>query len=73
MVLVLMILKRILEITEANMLVLHLNSIQEIIQTEGNTNFNSLLSKIEQVCRELKVPVGVKEIGWGLMVKQRKD
>jgi isopentenyl-diphosphate Delta-isomerase len=58
--------KRILEITEANMLVLHLNSIQEIIQTEGNTNFNSLLSKIEQVCRELKVPVGVKEVGWGI-------
>lgn len=58
--------KRIIEITDANVLVLHLNSIQEIIQTEGNTNFKDLLSKIEQVCRGLDVPVGVKEVGWGI-------
>ncbi len=58
--------KRIIDMTEANMLVLHLNSIQEVIQEEGNTNFKDLLSKIEKLCQELDVPVGVKEVGWGI-------
>ena len=42
--------QRIIEITEASALVLHLNSIQEVIQPEGNTNFKNLLLKIEQLC-----------------------
>ena len=58
--------QRIIDMTEADALVLHLNSIQEVIQPEGNTNFKDLLEKIEQLCRELEVPVGVKEVGWGI-------
>ena len=57
---------RIIEMTEADALVLHLNSIQEVIQPEGNMNFKNLLEKIEQLCSELAVPVGVKEVGWGI-------
>lgn len=44
---------RIIDITEADALVLHLNSIQEVIQPEGDTNFKSLLGKIEWLCNEL--------------------
>ncbi len=58
--------KKIIEMTEADMLVLHLNSIQEVIQESGDTNFKGLLSKIEQLCNTLEVPVGVKEVGWGI-------
>ncbi|MFS0864299.1 type 2 isopentenyl-diphosphate Delta-isomerase [Fredinandcohnia sp. 179-A 10B2 NHS] len=58
--------RKIIEITDANMLVLHLNSLQEVLQTDGNTNFKNLLSKIEKLCQELEVPVGVKEVGWGI-------
>ncbi|WP_188205927.1 type 2 isopentenyl-diphosphate Delta-isomerase [Alkalibacillus aidingensis] len=58
--------KQIIEITEANSLVLHLNSIQEVVQQEGNTNFKDLLNKIEGLTRNLDVPVGVKEVGWGI-------
>ncbi|WP_203248931.1 type 2 isopentenyl-diphosphate Delta-isomerase [Sporosarcina beigongshangi] len=58
--------RKIIEKTEADMLVLHLNSIQEVIQENGDTNFKGLLKKIEQLCSTLKVPVGVKEVGWGI-------
>ena len=58
--------KKIIDMTEANSLVLHLNSIQEVIQQEGNTNFKDLLGKIESLCSGLGVPVGVKEVGWGI-------
>lgn len=58
--------ERIMEMTGADALVLHLNSIQEVIQPEGNTNFKDLLSKIEVLCKSLGVPIGVKEVGWGI-------
>ncbi|MCJ7840111.1 type 2 isopentenyl-diphosphate Delta-isomerase [Lederbergia sp. NSJ-179] len=56
----------IIKITDADMLVLHLNSIQEVIQQEGNTNFKNLLGKMEKLCQKLDVPIGVKEVGWGI-------
>lgn len=58
--------RQIVELTEANALVLHLNTIQEVIQSGGDTNFAQLLTKIEQLCNSLEVPVGVKEVGWGI-------
>lgn len=58
--------RRAVEIVGADMLVLHLNSLQEVFQPEGNTNFSGLLSRIELVCRELPIPVGIKEVGWGI-------
>ena len=51
---------------EADALVLHLNALQEALQPEGDTNFAGLLSKIEQVCAALSVPVIAKEVGWGI-------
>ncbi|MUT64483.1 type 2 isopentenyl-diphosphate Delta-isomerase [Paenibacillus sp. NEAU-GSW1] len=57
---------RAVEIAEADALVLHLNSMQEVFQPEGNTNFEGLLAQIETVCRTLNVPVGIKEVGWGI-------
>lgn len=58
--------KQIIDITDANVLVLHLNAIQEIVQTGGDTNFSNLLGKIEKLVAALDVPVGVKEVGWGI-------
>jgi isopentenyl-diphosphate delta-isomerase len=54
------------EMIEADGLILHLNPLQEALQPEGNTDFSGLLAKIEEVCRELSVPVIVKEVGWGI-------
>lgn len=58
--------RKAVELAGADALVLHLNSLQEVFQPEGNTNFKGLLNKIEAVCRSLAVPVGVKEVGWGI-------
>lgn len=57
--------QRAVDMIEADALVLHLNSIQEALQPDGNTNFAGLIHKIEAVCRALKVPVIAKEVGWG--------
>ncbi len=58
--------RRAVEMIEADALVLHLNPLQEAVQPEGNVNFKGLLARIEQVCRELPVPVIVKEVGNGI-------
>jgi isopentenyl-diphosphate delta-isomerase len=54
------------EMIGADALILHLNPLQEALQYDGNTNFTGLLRKIEQVCRELPVPVIIKEVGCGI-------
>ncbi|MCD6285757.1 MAG: type 2 isopentenyl-diphosphate Delta-isomerase, partial [Anaerolineae bacterium] len=58
--------RRLVDLTEANALSLHLNPLQEALQPEGDTRFAGLLPRIEAVCRGLCVPVVVKEVGWGL-------
>lgn len=58
--------RRIVELTEADALILHFNSLQEVFQKGGNTNFKDLLVKIEDICSRLEVPVGAKEVGWGI-------
>lgn len=58
--------RRAVDLIAADGLVLHLNSMQEVFQPGGNTNFNNLLCKIEKICNKIEVPVGVKEVGWGI-------
>lgn len=54
------------EMVDADALVFHLNPLQEAIQPEGDTNFESLLPKMAEVADQLGVPVIVKEIGCGI-------
>ena len=61
------------EMIQADGLFLHLNTIQEALQPEGDTNFSGLLNKIEQVCKKLPVPVLVKEVGWGISGKTARQ
>lgn len=65
--------RKAVEMIGADALILHLNVLQEAVQPEGDTNFAGLLSKIEQVCRQLEVPVIAKEVGWGFSEKNARD
>lgn len=57
---------RVIEQLEADALILHLNPLQECVQTTGDTNFRGLLEKIAGLCDKLSVPVIVKEVGNGI-------
>jgi isopentenyl-diphosphate delta-isomerase len=58
--------RRLVAVLRADALVLHLNPLQEALQSEGDTCFRGLLQRIAALCAELDVPVVVKEVGWGI-------
>ncbi|MDX2160647.1 MAG: type 2 isopentenyl-diphosphate Delta-isomerase [bacterium] len=57
--------RRVVDMIQADALILHFNVLQEAVQPEGDTNFAGLLHKVEAVCNALEVPVIAKEVGWG--------
>lgn len=58
--------QQIVDKTGADSLVLHFNSLQEVVQDGGDLNFENILPMVEKVCKQLEVPVGVKEVGFGI-------
>lgn len=58
--------QRVVDLVDADALILHLNPLQEALQAHGDTNWRGLLQKIEAVCNRLDVPVIAKEVGWGI-------
>lgn len=58
--------RRAVDMVQADALILHLNALQEAVQSEGQTRFAGLVKKIEALCRALPVPVIAKEVGWGI-------
>ncbi|MBK9927007.1 MAG: type 2 isopentenyl-diphosphate Delta-isomerase [Anaerolineales bacterium] len=64
--------RRALDMIEADALILHLNPLQEAVQDAGDVNFAGLAKKIEEVCKEIEVPVIAKEVGWGISEKTAK-
>ena len=54
-----------LEVSEADALYLHLNPLQEAVQSDGNTNFAGLAEKIGEINERLGRPLVLKEVGAG--------
>jgi len=57
---------RAVEMIGADGLFLHLNSLQEALQPEGDRDFRGLLEKIRRLAQDLPFPVLLKTIGNGL-------
>jgi isopentenyl-diphosphate Delta-isomerase len=57
------------DVVNADAMVIHLNPLQELFQPEGEPNFTGLLKKLEKLAGFLSVPVMVKEVGSGISKK----
>lgn len=58
--------KQIIDMINANALVVHLNPLQELVQPEGEPKFKGVFNKIAELVKSLNVPVIVKEVGAGI-------
>lgn len=58
--------QRCIDMIKADALVVHINPIQEIIQTGGDRNWKGLIDKLANLIDKLSVPVIAKEVGFGL-------
>ena len=58
--------KKLVDMIEANALVIHINPLQELLQKEGDTNFKGLLKNIKIIVKKIGVPVIIKEVGSGI-------
>ncbi|MDD1684511.1 MAG: type 2 isopentenyl-diphosphate Delta-isomerase [Methanoregula sp.] len=54
------------EMIGADAIAIHLNFLQEAIQPEGDHDATGCLAAIEEICRDFKTPVIVKETGCGI-------
>jgi isopentenyl-diphosphate Delta-isomerase len=57
--------ERLVENLQASAMIIHLNALQECLQPEGTPRFRGGLKAIERLCKQLSVPVIVKETGCG--------
>ena len=58
--------QRAVDSVEANGLVIHLNPLQELVQPNGDRDWNLVLEAIQNCAARLEVPVIVKEVGAGI-------
>ena len=55
-----------IDMIEADALVIHINPLQELLQPEGEPNFKGLLKRINKLVQQIGVPVIAKEVGAGI-------
>jgi len=62
--------KKAIEMISANALAIHLNTVQETIQPEGEPMAEGVIDKIREIARQVNVPVIVKETGAGISAEE---
>lgn len=64
--------KMLIDLVEADAMVIHFNSLHELLQNEGEPNFNGVLKNIEKLTSRIDIPFIVKEVGSGINKKAAK-
>jgi isopentenyl-diphosphate delta-isomerase len=57
--------QKLVDVLEAEAMIIHLNPLQECFQPEGTPRFQGGLKAIQRLCKALSVPVIIKETGCG--------
>lgn len=55
-----------IDLIEADAIVIHVNPLQELLQKEGEPDFNGLLKNIKKLSKQITTPIIVKEVGAGI-------
>lgn len=58
-----------IEMIQAQAMVVHLNPAHELFQKKGQHNFTGLISRIEKLTKQIEIPIIVKEVGSGISAK----
>lgn len=61
--------QKIVDLIEADALVIHLNASQELFQYKGEPDFSGLLREMEKLVKKVNVPIIAKEVGAGISKK----
>lgn len=62
--------ERAVEMVDADALQIHLNVPQELVMGEGDNRFRGALNRIKDISNKVKVPVIIKEVGFGIAREQ---
>ncbi len=60
---------KMINMVEANAMVIHVNPLQELLQKDGEPNFKGLLKSLRKLVRQINIPVIVKEVGAGISLQ----
>jgi isopentenyl-diphosphate delta-isomerase len=55
-----------IDLIEADGLIVHLNPLQELLQPEGEPDFRGVLAAIEECSKKIRIPIIAKEVGAGI-------
>lgn len=55
-----------IDMIDADALAIHLNPLQEVVQTEGDRNWSNCLEHLKNICQFVKKPIIAKETGAGI-------
>src|ERR1035437_9925643 len=61
--------KYLIDLIEADGMVIHLNPAQELFQSKGEPEFSGLIKKLEKLVNKINVPIMAKEVGSGISGK----
>jgi isopentenyl-diphosphate Delta-isomerase len=65
-------LQKLIDLIEADALIIHANILQELVQPEGEPNFHGFIKKLDKVIPKIKIPIIVKEVGCGISKQAAK-